>query len=86
MKGYFLLWIKAALIRSLRTFAQTAAALIPAAITISEVDWGVVFGTAALAAVASLLTSLGGLPEVDLEASADHRNKEDEEDEIQDET
>ena len=70
MKEYFLLWIKAAMIRALRTFAQTAAALIPAAITITEVNWGVVFGTAALAAVASLLTSVAGLPEVELEAEA----------------
>ena len=44
--------------------AQGALALIPAAATITEVDWTVVFGTAALAGVVSLLTSIKGLPEL----------------------
>ena len=57
------LWLKAASIRALRTFAQTAVALLPAAATIESVDWRVVASTAALAAVASLLTSLAGIPE-----------------------
>lgn len=63
------LWWKAAAIRALRTFAQAAISLIPAAVTIQSVDWITVLSTAALAAVISLLTSLGGLPEVDLEES-----------------
>lgn len=57
-------WLKAAGIRALKTFAQAAAAMLPAAATITAVDWTVVTGTAALAAIASLLTSLAGLPEV----------------------
>ncbi len=59
-------WFKAAGIRALRTFAQTAVALLPAAATIESVDWRVVASTAALAAVASLLTSLAGIPEEEL--------------------
>lgn len=58
-------WWKAAGVRAIRTAAQTAAALIPAAVTITAVDWPAVAGTAALAAVLSLLTSLGGLPELE---------------------
>lgn len=58
-------WWKAAGIRALRTFAQAAAAMIPAAVTITQVDWKAVVGTAALAALLSVLTSLAGLPEVD---------------------
>lgn len=58
-------WWKAALVRAVKTLAQTAAALIPAAVTITQVDWLTVLGTAALAAVVSLLTSLAGLPEVE---------------------
>ena len=58
-------WAKAALIRAIRTMAQTAVGLIPAAVTISAVDWKVVLGTAALAGVISILTSVGGLPEVE---------------------
>ena len=57
-------WAKAAGIRAIKTAAQTAVALIPAAVTISAVDWWTVLGTAALAGVLSLLTSVAGLPEV----------------------
>lgn len=57
-------WLKAAAIRAVKTFAQTAVALIPAAAMITAVDWKTVIGTAALAAVASMLTSVAGLPEV----------------------
>ena len=58
-------WIKAAGIRAAKTMAQTAVAMLPAAATISAVDWRAVVGTAALAGVASILTSLAGLPELD---------------------
>ena len=57
------LWWRAAIARALRTMAQTAAAMLPAAATVEAVNWRVVAGTAVLAALASLLTSLGGLPE-----------------------
>ena len=57
-------WLKAAGIRALKTFAQTCVALIPAAVTITEVDWKVVLGSAALSAVVSILTSVAGIPEV----------------------
>lgn len=58
-------WVKAAGVRAIKTFAQAAIALIPAAAMITAVDWKTVLGTAALAAVASLLTSIAGLPEVE---------------------
>ena len=57
-------WWKAAGIRAVKTVAQTAVAMLPAAVSITEVNWLTVAGTAALAGVASLLTSLAGLPEV----------------------
>lgn len=57
-------WLEAASVRALRTVAQTAVAMLPASAMIQEVNWTVVLGTAALAGVASLLTSLAGLPEV----------------------
>ena len=57
---------KAAAIRAIRTVAQAALAMIPAAATITEVNWLTVLSTAALAGVVSLLTSIAtGLPEVD---------------------
>ena len=58
------LWLKAAGIRAVKTTAQAAVALLPAAASIAAVDWVTVAGTAALAGGVSLLTSLAGLPEV----------------------
>ena len=63
-------WFKAAAVRAVKTAAQAALAAVPAsAATIGTVDWPLVSGTAALAAVMSLLTSIAGLPEVDSGAS-----------------
>lgn len=57
-------WLKAAGIRAVKTTAQAAVALIPAAVTITQVDWKTVAGTAALTGIVSILTSVAGLPEV----------------------
>ena len=59
-------WVKAAGIRALKTFCQTAVAMLPASAVITEVGWEAVFGTAALAGVASMLTSLAGIPEEEM--------------------
>lgn len=57
-------FFKAALIRALKTLAQTAVAMLPAAATISEINWMTVAQTAAYAGIVSLLTSVAfGLPE-----------------------
>ena len=56
-------WMKAAGVRAVKTAAQTAVSLIPAAVSINAVDWTMVIGTAALAGVVSVLTSVAGLPE-----------------------
>lgn len=58
-------WVRAAGVRAVKTVAQTAVAMIPAAVTITAVDWVTVAGTAALAGLMSLLTSVAGLPEVE---------------------
>lgn len=57
-------WIKAAGIRAGKTMAQAALAMLPAAATITAVDWKTVAGTAALAGVMSLLMSVAGIKEV----------------------
>lgn len=57
---------RAALIRALRTFCQTAVATIGTAAVLSEVNWIAVGSASALAAILSILTSVAtGLPEVD---------------------
>lgn len=57
-------WLRAAGVRAIKTVAQTAVAMIPVGVSVSEVGWLTVLGTAALAGVVSLLTSVAGLPEV----------------------
>ena len=58
-------WWKAAGVRALKTVAQTAVATIGTTALISEVNWLAVGSTALLAGALSLLTSIGGLPEVE---------------------
>ena len=59
-------FIVAALIRAVRTLAQTAIATIGTTALLSEVDWKVVASASVLAAILSILTSIAtGLPEVD---------------------
>jgi hypothetical protein len=69
MKRNWKVWARAALVRAGKTVCQTAVALIPAAAMITDVDWVTVAGTAALAGVVSLLTSVAGLPEVNADAT-----------------
>ena len=59
-------FVKSALIRAVRTLAQTAAATIGTSALLSEVDWIAVLSASALAALLSILTSIAtGLPETD---------------------
>ena len=64
-------WWAAAAVRALKTAAQVAVAAIGTTATLGGVDWPLVASTAALSAILSILTSLGGLPEVDAKATTD---------------
>lgn len=57
-------WFKAAMVRCVKTVAQTAVATIGTTAMLSEVDWVMVGSTAVLAGILSILTSIAGLPEV----------------------
>lgn len=57
-------WIKAALVRAIKTIAQTAVAMIGTATVFSEVNWLMILSGSLLAGLLSILTSIAGLPEV----------------------
>ena len=61
-------FIKASLIRAIRTICQTAVAVIGTAFVLSDVNWWAVVSASLLAGILSILTSVAtGLPEVDYE-------------------
>lgn len=64
-------WIKSALIRAVKTVAQTMVATIGTSAVISEVNWTMVVSASLLAGLLSILTSIGGLPEVNEEENAE---------------
>lgn len=57
-------WLKAALIRAVRTFAQTAVSMITVGQAFVEINWVNVLSVSGVAAILSVLMSLAGLPEV----------------------
>ena len=59
-------FIKATIIRAVRTICQTAVATIGSAAVIADVHWGIVVSASLLAGLLSVLTSIAtGLPEAD---------------------
>lgn len=56
-------WFKCALIRAIRTMAQSAIAMIGTSVVMSEVDWTMVLSATILSGILSILTAIGGLPE-----------------------
>jgi hypothetical protein len=60
-------WIKASLVRAVKTVAQTAVGTIGASTMISEVSWQVVVSASLLSGLVSILTSVAGIPEVEAE-------------------
>ena len=66
-------FILAALIRAVRTVAQTAVATIGTGAVLSAVDWRMVASASVLAGILSILTSIAtGLPEVDADPGDGH--------------
>lgn len=58
-------WIKSALIRATKTFAQTAISILTVGQAFIDVNWINVLSVSGVAAIISLLTSVAGLPEVE---------------------
>lgn len=58
-------WLRAAAIRAVKTFCQTALSMLTVGQAFIEVNWVNVISVSGVAAVISVLTSVAGLPEVD---------------------
>lgn len=61
----FKVWAKAACIRALKTAAETALGFVTIGNAIADVNWIQAASVTAVAALASLLWSIRGLPEVE---------------------
>ena len=65
MKENTLKWLKAAGVRTIKTMAETAIALIGTnTIGITDVDWLGLLSACALSGVVTVLTCIKGLPEI----------------------
>jgi len=72
MKWDWKKFLIAALIRAVRTFAQTFASMIAVGAAFSEIDWLRALSVSGVALVLSILTSLAtGLPEVETKPPED---------------
>lgn len=58
-------WLKAAVIRAVKTMAQTAVSMLTVGQAVLDVNWVNVLSVSAVAGVISMLTSIAGLPEVE---------------------
>lgn len=58
-------WVKSALIRAVKTFAQTAISMLTVGQAFIDINWINVLSVSGVAAIISLLTSVAGLPEVE---------------------
>ena len=63
-KGRALKWIEKAGIRAVKTFAQTLLGFVVIGHTFTEINWAEALSVSGVALIASLLTSLAGLPEL----------------------
>lgn len=68
-KEYWIGWAKAAGVRAVKTVAQSAIATIGTAVVLKDVNWNVLISGAIIAGLLSMLTSVAGIPEVELPKS-----------------
>jgi len=57
-------WLIAALVRAIKTVAQTALGMVSVGLAMSQINWQYVISVSVVAGIYSILTSTAGLPEV----------------------
>lgn len=65
------LWLKCAGVRAIKTMAQTCIALISVGTFMSDINWLQVGSASLLAGILSILTSIAGIPEVEMRIDED---------------
>lgn len=58
-------WCKCAGVRAIKTMAQTAVSLITVGNLVTDMDWIAIASISITAGIASVLTSIAGIPEVE---------------------
>lgn len=58
-------WLKAASVRAIKTMAQAALGIMGTGIFIHDIDWIMVVSASIVAGIASILTSVAGIKEVE---------------------
>lgn len=58
-------WFKAASVRAIKTMAQAALGIMGTGIFIHDIDWIMVISASIVAGIASILTSVAGIKEVE---------------------
>lgn len=69
-RTYWIKWAKAAGVRAVKTMAQVAGSMLVIG-AFNETAWGIMVQTVLVSGLASILTSIAGLPEVDGETTED---------------
>ena len=69
-RTYWIKWAKAAGVRAVKTMAQVAVSMLVIG-AFNETAWGIMIQTVLVSGLASVLTSIAGLPEVDAETTED---------------
>lgn len=69
-RTYWIKWAKAAGVRAVKTMAQVAGSMLVIG-AFNETAWGIMVQTVLVSGLASVLTSIAGLPEVDAETTED---------------
>lgn len=68
-REYWLTWLKAAMVRAVKTIAQTALGMFTVGMAADEVQWQYVLSVSLIAGVYSIITSIAGLPEVEMDGN-----------------
>lgn len=66
-KEFYVVWLKATIIRCLRTFAFTMVGLLPTSAVLKDVEWSFVLSSSLFSVLACFFTCITGIPETEEE-------------------